>query len=194
MMGWSASPRQRSSSSVVAGLCHWMRATNRPLSNRSSAAFTCYCSQAAFLQLCRADCGCGFVRGLLTLPCVATGRFCAGFRERLLADPSFLVKVSIEVGIGICTKLSAEYAKRQEAFASELDFVFANVLMALVADFMLVWLPAPTLSLTAASKVRTIPWVILHGSLACHWLSTTSTVVSVGAAYVTVCVVLRVYK
>ena len=28
----------------------------------------------------------------------------------------------------------------------ELDFVLANVIMALVADFMLVWLPAPTLS------------------------------------------------
>ncbi len=30
--------------------------------------------------------------------------------------------------------------------AQELDFVLANVIMALVADFMLVWLPAPTLS------------------------------------------------
>ena len=28
----------------------------------------------------------------------------------------------------------------------ELDFVLANVVMALIADFMLVWLPAPTLS------------------------------------------------
>ncbi len=28
----------------------------------------------------------------------------------------------------------------------ELDFVLANVMMALIADFMLVWLPAPTLS------------------------------------------------
>ena len=32
------------------------------------------------------------------------------------------------------------------AALQELDFVLANVLMALVADFMLVWLPAPTLS------------------------------------------------
>ena len=30
--------------------------------------------------------------------------------------------------------------------ACQLDFVFANLLMALVADFMLVWLPAPTFS------------------------------------------------
>lgn len=41
---------------------------------------------------------------------------CAGFRERLLADPSFLVKLGIEVGIGICTKCTAEYAKRQGTF------------------------------------------------------------------------------
>ena len=34
----------------------------------------------------------------------------------------------------------------------ELDFVAANVMMALIADFMLVWLPAPTLSY--ATKVR----------------------------------------
>jgi hypothetical protein len=40
-----------------------------------------------------------------------------GFRERLLADPSFLVKLGIEVGIGICTKCTAEYAKRQGTFS-----------------------------------------------------------------------------
>jgi hypothetical protein len=72
----------------------------------------------------------------------------AGFRERLLADPGFLVKVAIEVGIGICTKSTAEYTKRGENFSSQLDFVTANVIMALVADFMLVWLPAPTFSTT----------------------------------------------
>eukprot|EP00884_Botryococcus_braunii_P016583 jgi/Botrbrau1/3608/Bobra.0204s0005.1 len=69
-----------------------------------------------------------------------------GFRERLLADPSFFVKVGIEVGIGIFTKSTAEYAKRGKNFNNELDYVAANVMMALVADFMLVWLPAPTLS------------------------------------------------
>lgn len=72
-----------------------------------------------------------------------------GFRERLLADPGFFVKVAIEVGIGICTKTTAEYTKRGDQFESQLDFVFANICMALVADFMLVWLPAPTY---AASK------------------------------------------
>jgi hypothetical protein len=72
-----------------------------------------------------------------------------GFRERLLADPGFLLKIGIELGIGICTKTTAEYAKRQGKFESQLDFVAANILMALVADFMLVWLPAPTYALGA---------------------------------------------
>lgn len=69
----------------------------------------------------------------------------AGFRERLLADPGFLFKVAIECGIGIGTKSAAEYAKRQDNFWKELDLVTANVIMAILADFMLVWLPAPTL-------------------------------------------------
>ncbi|KAF9623341.1 hypothetical protein IFM89_000830 [Coptis chinensis] len=40
-----------------------------------------------------------------------------------------------------------EYEKRKENFMKELDFVIADVVMAIVADFMLVWLPAPTVSL-----------------------------------------------
>ncbi len=78
---------------------------------------------------------------------VPASHCCSPFRERLLADPSFMIKVAIECGIGVCTKCTAEYNKRGENFSKELDFVFANVLMAIVADFMLVWLPAPAFSL-----------------------------------------------
>ena len=70
-----------------------------------------------------------------------------GFRERLMGDPGFLLKLGIELGIGICTKSAAEYAKRGDKFESQLDFVAANIMMALAADFMLVWLPAPTYAL-----------------------------------------------
>ncbi|PNH01974.1 hypothetical protein TSOC_012090 [Tetrabaena socialis] len=69
-----------------------------------------------------------------------------GFRERLLGDPSFPVKLAIEIGIGVVMKITAEYTKRGESFYREADFVFANTLMAIIADFMLTWLPAPTLS------------------------------------------------
>jgi hypothetical protein len=71
-----------------------------------------------------------------------------GFRERLLGDGLFLNKLAIELGIGILTKLSAEYTKRGGNFKKEADFVTANVIMALIADFMLTWLPAPTLPLS----------------------------------------------
>ncbi|XP_010269771.1 PREDICTED: protein RETICULATA-RELATED 4, chloroplastic-like [Nelumbo nucifera] len=70
-----------------------------------------------------------------------------GFKERLLADDLFLAKVSMECGVGIFTKTAAEYERRREKFVKELDFVFADVVMAIIADFMLVWLPAPTVSL-----------------------------------------------
>lgn len=69
-----------------------------------------------------------------------------GFRERLLADPSFPIKLAIECGIGVVTKVTAEKTKREDKFWAEIDFVGANVVMAIIADFMLTWLPAPTLS------------------------------------------------
>ncbi|TKY67963.1 RETICULATA-RELATED 4 [Spatholobus suberectus] len=70
-----------------------------------------------------------------------------GFKERLLADDLFLAKVAMECGVGIFTKTAAELERRKENFTKELDFVCADVVMAIVADFMLVWLPAPTVSL-----------------------------------------------
>ncbi|KAL5766501.1 hypothetical protein ACOSP7_017118 [Xanthoceras sorbifolium] len=70
-----------------------------------------------------------------------------GFKERLLADDLFLAKVGMECGVGIFTKTAAEYDRRRENFFKELEIVFADVVMAIIADFMLVYLPAPTVSL-----------------------------------------------
>ncbi|KAG8388984.1 hypothetical protein BUALT_Bualt02G0182300 [Buddleja alternifolia] len=70
-----------------------------------------------------------------------------GFKERLLADDLFLAKVGIECGVGLFTKTAAEYSRRKENFFNELEIVFADVVMAIIADFMLVYLPAPTVSL-----------------------------------------------
>ncbi|MED6221923.1 Protein RETICULATA-RELATED 4, chloroplastic [Stylosanthes scabra] len=80
-----------------------------------------------------------------------------GFKERLLADDLFLAKVAMECGVGIFTKTAAELEKRKENFSKELDFVCADVIMAIVADFMLVWLPAPTVSLRPAPAVSAGP-------------------------------------
>lgn len=59
--------------------------------------------------------------------------------------------MGIECGIGVLTKSTAEFARRGENFPKELDFVAANIIMALLADFMLVWLPAPTFAPMRAS-------------------------------------------
>lgn len=72
-----------------------------------------------------------------------------GFRERLLADDLFLAKVAMECGVGMFTKTAAEYERRKETFFKELEIVFADVVMAIIADFMLVYLPAPTVALRA---------------------------------------------
>ncbi|KAL7126906.1 hypothetical protein ABFS83_14G218000 [Erythranthe nasuta] len=72
-----------------------------------------------------------------------------GFKERLLADDLFLAKLAMECGVGIFTKTAAEYERRRENFFNELEIVFADVVMAVIADFMLVYLPAPTVSLRA---------------------------------------------
>ncbi|XP_058212005.1 protein RETICULATA-RELATED 4, chloroplastic-like [Rhododendron vialii] len=80
-----------------------------------------------------------------------------GFKERLLADDLFLAKVAMECGVGIFTKTAAEWERRREKFTKELDFVFADVVMAIIADFMLVWLPAPTVSLRPALAVSAGP-------------------------------------
>ncbi|QDZ23431.1 protein RETICULATA-related [Chloropicon primus] len=78
-----------------------------------------------------------------------------GFRNKLLADPNLAFKLGIEIGIGILTKCSAEYQKRKPNFRKEIDFAFANLLMALIADWMLVYLPAPTMVFNVAKARKT---------------------------------------
>lgn len=73
-----------------------------------------------------------------------------GMRNRFLADRLFLLKIMIEEGMGIAGKLGAEYERRRENFFKEGEFVFANLVTALLADFALVYLPAPSVSLVKA--------------------------------------------
>lgn len=77
-----------------------------------------------------------------------------GMRERFLADKLFLTKILIEEGLGIFGKLSAEYDIRRERFFDEIDFVSANVLIALLADFALVYFPAPSVKLSGMQAVK----------------------------------------
>ena len=69
-------------------------------------------------------------------------------KERVLGDAAFLMKLGVEAGMGVITKLLAELHKRPVKFGGELDLVFANVVMSLLADVALIWIPAPQASLT----------------------------------------------
>ncbi|KAG2244792.1 hypothetical protein Bca52824_093358 [Brassica carinata] len=84
----------------------------------------------------------------------------AGFRERLLADDLFLAKLAMECGVGVFTKTAAEYERRRENFFNELEVIFADVVMAIIADFMLVYLPAPTVSLRPPLALTYCWWFI----------------------------------
>lgn len=72
----------------------------------------------------------------------------SGMRNRFLADKFFLLKILIEEGIGVFGKLGAEYEQRRQMFWKETEFVVANLITAILADFALVYLPAPSISLT----------------------------------------------
>ncbi|CAI5458629.1 unnamed protein product [Closterium sp. Yama58-4] len=78
----------------------------------------------------------------------------SGFQERLLADDLFFLKVFFECGVGMFTKTLAEYDRRKENFMKEINFVIADIVMALFADFMLVYLPAPTIALRAPAIIK----------------------------------------
>lgn len=73
-------------------------------------------------------------------------------RDRFLADKLFLLKILIEEGIGLFGKLSAEFEQRRSRFWNEGEFVLTNVIIALLADFGLVYYPAPSLSLVRNTK------------------------------------------
>lgn len=82
-----------------------------------------------------------------------------GMRNRFLADKLFLLKILIEEGIGICGKLSAEYEQRRSEFWKQGEFVFANLITAILADFALVYLPAPSVALTRAEGTGFGAWI-----------------------------------
>ncbi|XP_057458832.1 protein RETICULATA-RELATED 4, chloroplastic-like [Lotus japonicus] len=80
-----------------------------------------------------------------------------GFKERLLGDDLFLTKLIMECTVVIFTKAAAELERRKEKFTKELDFVVANVVTGIVTGFVLVWFPAPILSLKPPLAVSAGP-------------------------------------
>ena len=72
-------------------------------------------------------------------------------KSRILGDPAFPAKLALEVGMGMVTKVIAELEKRPGKFVAQLDLVFANVIMAMITDVMLVWIPAPCVDVFSLS-------------------------------------------
>ena len=67
-----------------------------------------------------------------------------GFIERAAYDPQFATKIAIEMVIGFVTQLFAEIAKRGSRSWLEIDFIVADIVMGLTANFFAVYLSAPT--------------------------------------------------
>jgi hypothetical protein len=75
-----------------------------------------------------------------------------GLKDRAAYDSKFTTKLSVELCVGFVTQLIAEYAKRGSKTLLEIDFVIADLVMGLSANFFAVYLSAPVLQ-TSKSKV-----------------------------------------
>ncbi|KAG1362816.1 protein RETICULATA-RELATED 1, chloroplastic [Cocos nucifera] len=76
-------------------------------------------------------------------PVGALMRCCSIFRDRMLADPSFLFKVGTEIVIDSCCATFAEIKKRGKDFWAEFELYAADLLVGIVVDIALVGLLAP---------------------------------------------------
>lgn len=63
-----------------------------------------------------------------------------------------MTKLAIEMVTGTGAQILAEYQKRGKKFTEELDFVFADTLTCLFANFAAVWLSCPTVAVKAVCK------------------------------------------
>jgi len=68
------------------------------------------------------------------------------YQQRMAADPAFLSKSILEVGIATSSQLLAEVNRRGfDRILPEIDFVFAATLTAIVGKYYSMWRVAPTL-------------------------------------------------
>ncbi|CAI9760793.1 unnamed protein product [Fraxinus pennsylvanica] len=70
-------------------------------------------------------------------------RSCAMLRNRMLADPSFLFKIGIEIIIDSCCATFAEVKKRGKDFWAEFELYTADLLVGVVVNVALVGMLAP---------------------------------------------------
>ncbi|XP_073298172.1 protein RETICULATA-RELATED 3, chloroplastic-like [Primulina huaijiensis] len=79
------------------------------------------------------------------------GAFVNGWRSRVAADPQFPFKVLMEELVGVSSCVIGDMASRPNFGLNELDFVFSTLVVGSILNFVLMYLLAPTLSLSTQS-------------------------------------------
>lgn len=74
-----------------------------------------------------------------------------GWEDRVNADPQFVYKVLVEQVIGVGASVIGDMASRPNWGLSELDFVFATLVVGSIVNFALMYLLAPTGAAGAAA-------------------------------------------
>ncbi|KAK9856473.1 hypothetical protein WJX84_010320 [Apatococcus fuscideae] len=70
-------------------------------------------------------------------------RVSAGFRNRMLGNPQFVMVLIIEQAIGISAKLAAEVDSRKDRFWKEIPMVASDLALEIFGDFIVVWILSP---------------------------------------------------
>jgi len=76
------------------------------------------------------------------------------FVGRLMGDPAFLVKMSVEQAFTAAASVAYEYQQRGDRFTKELDLVAANTLTLMATNAVVNWAVAPSRSFGATHKHR----------------------------------------
>jgi hypothetical protein len=78
------------------------------------------------------------------------------FKQRVAADPQFVIKSITEIAHAAGTQLTAEVSRRGiHRIAPEIDFVIAGILTAIVGKYYSMWRVAPTMQVATGTDVET---------------------------------------
>ncbi|CAL5387000.1 unnamed protein product [Camellia sinensis] len=79
------------------------------------------------------------------------GAFLNGWRSRVAADPQFPFKVLMEELVGVTACVIGDMASRPNFGLNELDFVFSTLVVGCILNFVLMYLLAPTMSVSTST-------------------------------------------
>ncbi|GLJ48183.1 hypothetical protein SUGI_1017400 [Cryptomeria japonica] len=93
------------------------------------------------------------------------GAFFQGWKARVEADPQFAFKVLMEELVGVSACVLGDMASRPNFGLNELDFVFSTLVVGCILNFTLMYMLAPSASMSSAAQ--TLPG-IFAGSPTSH--------------------------